>query len=255
MNRRTFLKGSCLTVVCGKLPSAQAKQPTRKHCHPHNDPLNTPPHEQDVQEFALDVPENIWFRVPVVIHTATLRKFDADAVDKLMGRLDAPFKDTGIQFELQDVVRHKKEKQWLDADYNYCNKYIKPTLNKAFTPDTCLNVLVLTGFQDYAGFSTFPWGLESAPEQDGIVLSRQYGIDDTFAHEVGHWCGLYHTFQKPTDFVDDTPEDFTQTFDCVGPNSGNLMSYSHCRVGFTTGQVQRLRQQMLLFRDTFAVGG
>jgi len=125
------------------------------------------------------------------------------------------------------------------------------------------------------GWAYFPDGCANSQRDDGIVIlhtsvpggtGAPYDEGDTLTHEVGHWLGLYHTFQGGCngqgDMVADTPAVANPNYGCPVkdscPNDGlgkdqvqNFMDYSDdsCMIEFTGGQFERMNTQWDVYRS------
>lgn len=130
-----------------------------------------------------------------------------------------------IVFEKQEIRYHPIPTQ-TGTDITILDNNIKSG-SPAINPDTTLNIWVANLSGGLLGYAQFPWDLSTDPNTDGVVIARgcfgrcayYTGFDrnKTLTHEVGHWLGLYHTFQ-PThnyeggliDYRDGTPEEEIQ---------------------------------------------
>ncbi len=140
-----------------------------------------------------------------------------------------------------------------------------------------LNIYSSNNFSALAGWATFPVRYKFDPKMDGVVIlfttlpggaAAPLNEGDVTTHEVGHWMGLYHTFeggcargQNQGDKVEDTPAEAGPAFGCpvnrdtcpdlpgLDPIE-NYMDFTadSCMVQFTAGQYERMDAQFMKYR-------
>lgn len=190
--------------------------------------------------------------------------------------LNRAYSGPGFQFRLVGTTVTANDK-FFSAGMNTVEEIgMKTTLRKGGAKVLNLYVNAIAG--DVLGYATFPSGYSSFPQGDGIVVHYQtfpggsyapYNLGNTAAHEVGHWLGLYHTFQGGCsqngntggDTISDTPAQASPTFGCPKSRNScsrvsgkdpinNFMDYTNdaCMKSFTHGQTKRMKASWVAFR-------
>lgn len=170
---------------------------------------------------------------------------------------------TSFKFVLAGVTRTTNRK-WFTAVINsIAERDMKNALHQGSADD--LNFYTNGMGQNLLGWATFPNEYSTRPSMDGVVCHyatlpggnyAPYNLGDTATHEVGHWLGLYHTFQggcaEPGDGVADTPAEASAASGCpTGRNTcaaagldpiTNFMDYTtdSCMFLFSGGQADRM---------------
>ena len=143
-----------------------------------------------------------------------------------------------------------------------------------------LNIWVVMSIDDYGsggtilGYAYFPFMGVNDPSIDGIII-RSDCIGDTgtavafgekgrtLTHEIGHYLGLYHTFQGGCsgsgDGIDDTPPVASASYGCLTGNnscstdSPDLVDQIENYLDYSNGDCMNMftQDQKLVFDNTF----
>lgn len=231
-------------------------------------------------------------RVPVYFHVVTTTSGFGDVsalVPAQMQVLNSAFASAGFQFDLVTTDVTANNAWFLSEQGSPEELAMKAALRKGGPGD--LNIYTTNG-DIYLGWATLPIYYPRVGTYDGVVLYwatlpgtgfggaidpalepdgfLKYDGGDTGTHEVGHWLGLYHTFQQmfggvctePGDAIKDTPAEMEPQFFCAARDSctgkkwpgsdpiHNFMDYvdDDCMDHFTADQQLRMMKQWKAFR-------
>jgi Pregnancy-associated plasma protein-A len=215
-------------------------------------------------------------RIDVAVHSIKNRKKGSGVgpkrIDRMMDILNRAFRgaqsgpavNTRFRFRLVSTDWTVNRKWYRTGYGTTAEKNMERTLHVG-GPDT-LNLYLNKPGGGLLGWATFPHSYKNHPKMDGVAVNLDtlwggpaapYNKGDTVPHEVGHWLGLYHTFQGGcgvlNDRVTDTPAESSPEYECSAgrdtcPNKEgvdpihNFMDYSAdaCMDRFTRGQNERM---------------
>ncbi|KAJ3123046.1 hypothetical protein HK098_002266 [Nowakowskiella sp. JEL0407] len=200
------------------------------------------------------------------------------SITSQIGVLNKFYSVHGIQFKLIGVKRYYTNRYYnFDLSTVY-GEYLSQELKAKFRYGNkkTLNVYSTYLANGVIGKGTFPWDVKTDPLIDGVVIDygtvpngyfANYNQGKNLVHEVGHWLGLYHTFEGGCsgsgDYVSDTPAEKYAALESglcpIGRKTcsskildpvQNFMDYSTdpCKTQFTAGQGARMRSLWTLYR-------
>ncbi|KAL0956805.1 hypothetical protein HGRIS_002920 [Hohenbuehelia grisea] len=202
-----------------------------------------------------------------------------EQVEAQMEQLNLNFAKVGLNFELMKPIRRiAVSKEAFGAPVNSRRKEIAKTQDKLqkdlqapLAEFVDPKILKVTVAKPWASFAVKPQDASKRKGWDGVVIviaSAKGKFSGTLTHEVGHWCGLDHTFNGQCngagDYVNDTPA-HTGTKYVPNPDGSkckmpitcdreqsqvlaeNFMNYAAfgCRKSFTCGQIKRMHSKLV----------
>jgi hypothetical protein len=212
----------------------------------------------------------------VIKNTAGAGSISSQQIQDQISVLNAAYAATGFSFNLVQVITTVND-SWYTAGPGTTAQTAMKTALRQGGKET-LNIYANNIGGGLLGYATFPSSYASKPKDDGVVLlnaslpggtAAPYNLGDTGTHEVGHWVGLYHTFQggcsrnatSGGDLVSDTPAEKSPAYGCpTGRNSctnitgndpiTNFMDYTDdsCMNTFSAGQFTRMNAQCTTYR-------
>lgn len=208
-----------------------------------------------------------WFHVLRSGTTEALGNIPQSKLDQQLAVLNADYAASGVQFVLKGTTFTTNASWYSDSDELAMKKSLRKGDYKT------LNVYFQNLSGGLLGYCYFPKAAPSSNDvfYDGCAVlstsvpggsATNYNLGRTATHEIGHWLGLFHTFQGGCatsttggDGIPDTPAEKTAASGCpTGRDTctgtsfpgadpiHNYMDYSYdsCMYEFTPGQASRI---------------
>ncbi len=214
--------------------------------------------------------------IPIIVHIIE-DKISDQIIYEQINVLNNAYALTGFRFELKDI-NFVNTNRWSKNFEIFSAAEIDMKSKLRQGDSGTLNIYIMPNLGQVLGWAYFPWEYRRQPELDGVVIAKgslprgqiyPYNEGVTLVHEVGHWMGLFHTFQGGCegsgDFVDDTPAQQSPSVGCPINNdscpfspgldpSDNYMDYSNdiCLTNFSRGQIIRMTGSFESYRNSIS---
>jgi len=230
---------------------------------------------ENMEAWRMDNPERLEITIPVAFTVVRSWSGEGDLTDAELDAqiavLNAAYASEGISFARSQVRRITSDLLFTTSPNSWKEVVLKRLF--AVDPANTLNIYTTKPTGGVLGWATFPWMYPESSWMHGVVIlysslpggsAAPYNEGDTATHEVGHYLGLYHTFQngcvEPGDEVADTPYEAEAAYGCpVGQDTCsqigkdpiyNFMDYTDdaCMDEFTLGQGNRIDWAVTTYR-------